>query len=129
MFYPCTISPNQTGICVPAEQCTNNKNNEKAKECKSISSNTTYICCLTTQKPDKAVLNSECGHQNIVLRSRIVGGRTAVLGEFPWMARLIHVDSGGSKMFGCAGFLINPKTVLTAGHCLKSENIDILGPM
>lgn len=129
MFYPCSISQNQTGICVPQEKCFAKKKTNEITKCNDISNNITYICCVSDEKVNNVASNLNCGHQNIVLRSRIVGGQTAVLGEFPWMARLIHADMAGSKMFGCAGFLISPKIVLTAGHCLKSENIDILGPM
>lgn len=115
MFYPCTLSHNETGVCIPRDQCLNEKKAIIVEGCK-------HICCALSTA-------HKCGYQKTVLKSRIIGGRNAVLGEFPWMARLIHKDSDGSKMFGCAGFLISSDILLTAGHCLKSENIAILGPM
>lgn len=122
MFYPCTLLQNETGICIPEKQCLNKEKDRNVKGCKVNPANAKHICCALTS-------SNKCGYQNIVLRSRIIGGRKAVLGEFPWMARLIHRDSSGSKAFGCAGFLISSDILLTAAHCLKSENIDILGPM
>ena len=44
----------------------------------------------------------------------INGGNGAAQGEFPFMVRLLPV--------GCAGTLISPQIVLTAGHCIDPEN-------
>jgi secreted trypsin-like serine protease len=40
----------------------------------------------------------------------IVGGRRAAEGAFPWVVRL---------SVGCAGTLVAPRVVLTAGHCVR----------
>lgn len=61
------------------------------------------------------------------MKGRIYGGEKATLGEFPWMARLIHKNRDGFKSFGCSGFLIQHKFVLTAAHCLDSDNIPLIG--
>ncbi|MEZ4527614.1 MAG: trypsin-like serine protease [Desulfobacterales bacterium] len=51
--------------------------------------------------------------------SRIVGGREAATGEWPWMAALMHSWSSSyySGQF-CGGSLIHPNWVVTAGHCV-----------
>lgn len=56
-----------------------------------------------------------------------MGGRQAALGEYPWMARIIHKNNYNQKSYGCAGFLIHPKYVVTAAHCINSEFSEIRG--
>ena len=51
------------------------------------------------------------------LRS-IVGGEEAVVGELPFVAKILY---GGSRV-GCTGSLIAPDKVLTAGHCVSGYN-------
>ncbi|XP_076238844.1 trypsin-7-like [Calliopsis andreniformis] len=53
-----------------------------------------------------------CGLRNEV--SRIVGGETTRVNEFPWIARLSYLNK-----FYCGGTLINDRYVLTAAHCVK----------
>ncbi|XP_026674944.1 serine proteinase stubble-like [Ceratina calcarata] len=53
-----------------------------------------------------------CGVRNE--ESRIVGGQTTRMNEFPWMARLSYLNK-----FYCGGTLINDRYVLTAAHCVK----------
>ncbi|XP_011878431.1 PREDICTED: uncharacterized protein LOC105567833 [Vollenhovia emeryi] len=53
-----------------------------------------------------------CGLRNE--ESRIVGGQTTSMNEFPWMARLSYLNK-----FYCGGTLINDRYVLTAAHCVK----------
>jgi secreted trypsin-like serine protease len=53
-----------------------------------------------------------CGVRNE--ESRIVGGQTTSVNEFPWMARLSYLNK-----FYCGGTLINDRYVLTAAHCVK----------
>ncbi|CAH2085620.1 unnamed protein product [Euphydryas editha] len=53
-----------------------------------------------------------CGERNE--EARVVGGSTADLNAFPWIARLIYHNS-----FGCGASLINDKYVITAAHCVK----------
>ena len=67
---------------------------------------------------------SECGKPEIDAISfadfdRIVGGREAVHGSWPWMVDLQNkiIEPNGHT---CGGSLINAQWVLTAAHCFGS---------
>ncbi|XP_011302033.1 trypsin-1 isoform X1 [Fopius arisanus] len=53
-----------------------------------------------------------CGVRNE--GSRIVGGQTTAVNEYPWMVRLSYLHK-----FYCGGSLINDRYVLTAAHCVR----------
>ncbi|XP_018396099.1 PREDICTED: venom protease-like [Cyphomyrmex costatus] len=65
----------------------------------------------------------EYGYNNSSVH-RIVGGRYAKLGEFPW-AVLIGRIVGNSIYGTCGGSLIGNRFVLTAAHC-KGSNMAVL---
>ncbi len=50
---------------------------------------------------------------------QIVGGQPADQGEYPWQAMLLNKEG----RFACAGVLIQPTWILTAGHCVASNGI------
>ena len=65
----------------------------------------------------------ECGKS--ISGTLIVGGREAKIGQFPWMALLGYDPSAvsGSEIFYlCGGSVINKHYVLTAAHCINTEN-------
>lgn len=66
--------------------------------------------------PDKSV----CGIQNE--ETRIIGGETTEIGEFPWIALLRYRNVDGTDAgFQCGGTIINNRYVLTAAHCLRGS--------
>ena len=61
---------------------------------------------------------------------RIVGGRPAADGEYPWMVGLLDATEPDEyDGYYCGGSLIHPYWVLTAAHCVigsRAEDIDVL---
>ncbi|XP_037783659.1 clotting factor B-like [Penaeus monodon] len=51
----------------------------------------------------------------------VVGGITAQISTWPWMALLGELDSTKTPDWFCAGSLINDQWILTAAHCLDSR--------
>ena len=59
-----------------------------------------------------------CGRRKVLLpKPRIVGGRDAESGEFPWQVSLRVKASGGFR-HNCGGSILSANTVVTAGHCV-----------
>ena len=54
--------------------------------------------------------------------TRIIGGRPAKEGEFPWQVSIgrISAVTGGIRHF-CGGTILSSNTILTAAHCLEDE--------
>lgn len=82
------------------------------------SSGTTDLEARSLNSNWQQVNSEECG--TIKIGSRITGGKTAAIGQYPWMARLGYEQDDESIKFKCGGSLINQKYVLTAAHCLYS---------
>jgi hypothetical protein len=58
---------------------------------------------------------NRCGLSNIGgPAQRILGGRLARDGEFPWIISL-HKN----ERFSCGGSIIDTKTIVTAAHCVQ----------
>ncbi|XP_059609822.1 mite allergen Der f 3-like [Phlebotomus argentipes] len=53
-------------------------------------------------------------------QSRIIGGKPAEDGQFPFFVRLVAYGGPWSetRIHSCGGSIIDPRWVLTAGHCL-----------
>ncbi|VEN58206.1 unnamed protein product [Callosobruchus maculatus] len=67
---------------------------------------------------------SSCGKADV--NERIVGGSSAKLGQYPWIASLL-IKYRRQTEFVCGGTLVNENHVLTAAHCITSANFVRLG--
>ncbi|CAB4025741.1 mannan-binding lectin serine protease 1-like, partial [Paramuricea clavata] len=66
---------------------------------------------------------SECGTSSFKpfhARARIVGGKIANEGSWPWAVRILIGDK-----HACGGTLINQEFVLTAAHCFGVDKTDL----
>ncbi|HEX2392083.1 MAG TPA: serine protease [Solirubrobacterales bacterium] len=57
----------------------------------------------------------------------IVGGRSASIAEFPWLA-FIEAETRPEEGFQCTGTVIAPRLILTAGHCVQDIESGRLTP-
>jgi hypothetical protein len=61
---------------------------------------------------------------------RIVGGKAAADGEYPWMVALVDpAEPDNYDALFCGGSLIHPRWVLTAAHCVegqRAEDIEVV---
>jgi secreted trypsin-like serine protease len=64
-----------------------------------------------------AIPASAADHSPIA-HSSIIGGHSASIGEFPWLADIEGKEPGGG-FFGCTGTVVAPRVILTAGHCVE----------
>jgi hypothetical protein len=58
-----------------------------------------------------------CGKSAFVSGERIVGGRAARDGEFPWQISIFKYNSMQTSF--CGGSIIDKNTILTAAHCVS----------
>ena len=68
--------------------------------------------------------DSSCGKRSLKIPSlRIVGGRPAKDGEFPWQVSIqVKNQSGsGNYIHSCGGIILSENTILTAAHCLVDQ--------
>jgi secreted trypsin-like serine protease len=53
--------------------------------------------------------------------SRIVGGETAALLEYPWIGSIGEMLKNGRKYHLCGASLINDEWAITAAHCANKD--------
>lgn len=67
--------------------------------------------------------DSSCGIRSFnIPESRIIGGRQAKEGEFPWqvsIASVSSVSSTNNPSHFCGGAILSKNTIITAAHCMK----------
>ena len=80
------------------------------------------LCCIFSAALCSP-LQPSCGKSKSQFsETRIIGGREAKEGEFPWQVSIgrISVTSGIITHF-CGGTILSSNTILTAAHCLDNE--------
>lgn len=75
-----------------------------------------------TEHKNWKMLPKNCG--TLRAKSRITGGKTAALGQFPWLARLGYNRDKTIK-FLCGSALIRMNCILTAAHCIKGHETEL----
>ncbi|XP_069175553.1 venom protease [Procambarus clarkii] len=86
-------------------------------------------------------INFECGVSNprtifldfrtsssrvAAAKPMVVGGRTAKINAWPWMALLGQRGPKLNISWFCGGVLLNPRWVLTAQHCFRDHKADVV---
>ena len=67
-------------------------------------------------------LQPSCGKRKFEFPgTRIVGGRKAKEGEFPWQVSVGIMSTAGTIYHYCGGTILSSNTILTAAHCLDNE--------
>ncbi|XP_077260708.1 CLIP domain-containing serine protease B4-like [Temnothorax americanus] len=71
-----------------------------------------------TKHPSWSLLeHNNCGNSN---NDRIIGGKNASLGAYPWIARIGYnmPNAPGTLSYRCGGTIINRQYIVTAAHCV-----------
>ncbi|XP_053697460.1 CLIP domain-containing serine protease B4-like [Sabethes cyaneus] len=136
LYDNCEDGAGVAGLCVPVKDCnpisallmrgalsSDEKNYIIKSNCGMLSSGRGVCCPLPKSlkarfaAPAGLPPSGTCGHDS---SSRIVGGETAELDEYPWLARIQYFKPNKRLGFHCGGVLINERYVLTAAHCIQN---------
>ncbi|XP_068973413.1 venom protease-like [Bombus flavifrons] len=70
----------------------------------------------------------DCGFSNVT-HTRVVGGKPAKLGAWPWMVALgfhNYIEPQNDPQWHCGGSLISARHVLTAAHCADDDDLYVV---
>lgn len=62
--------------------------------------------------------SSSCGVRKIKHEGLITNGFESKPGDYPWHVALFHRERRTTLSYKCGGTIINPTTIITAGHCV-----------
>ena len=86
--------------------------------------NLILIFCFLPFALSSPLNQCSCGKRSQqFLWTRIVGGRNASEGEFPWQVSIRAKSSLGDFSHICGGSILSSNTIVTAGHCVKNDLI------
>lgn len=105
-------------ICCPAAALTSRLDETTTKAPETTTESNEPIDRFADHVARSALSDSKtCGIPTV--NTRIVGGQSAVIGQYNWLANLGYVQDGGSEtLFKCGGSLIGKRYVITAAHCV-----------
>lgn len=136
----CLTARKEPGTCINVKQCAtlfelvNTRSKDpstvqylRGSQC-GFEGRTAKVCCPDQQQqqppsqPPQQQLHQrqphQCGHSN-PSTIRVIGGKTAELGVWPWIAALgYRTRSQPGPEWLCASALINTRYVVTAAHCI-----------
>uniref|UniRef100_A0A8C0IDW7 Complement factor I n=1 Tax=Bubo bubo TaxID=30461 RepID=A0A8C0IDW7_BUBBB len=119
----------RSDICIPNKNVCN-----KEIDCLTGEDEARVLCAVLLselnsmeRKMTKTLLPQvHCGLTNhtLIRRKRIIGGKTARKGEFPWQVAIKEIHHEGATVY-CGGVYIGGCWVLTAAHCVRANRVHL----